>query len=95
VQHQIKARGQKLRNFTARDIAVAANEYLAGHRQALFEEAIGMVQSSAELRKLYAREQRERQHWLERNSEHSCKAKSPATQTRPLHETHEQNGAPK
>jgi len=67
VKRQLQARGLKLRNFTAAALRVQANEYLAEHRAALLAEATEMVRDCAELRKLYDREQRERQRWLERN----------------------------
>jgi len=61
IKRQLKARGERVAQLSARDITLLAEQYLAEHRQALMEEAQAMVMGSPELRKLYEREQRQRQ----------------------------------
>jgi hypothetical protein len=73
VKHQIKAKGLRLADFAYRAIVAQAEEYLIEHRTQLIEEAAEMVRGCAELRKMYKREQRERQRWLARNSKHTHK----------------------
>ena len=57
IKRQLKARGERVAQLSARDITLLAEQYLAEHRQALMEEAQAMVMESPELRKLYEREQ--------------------------------------
>jgi hypothetical protein len=71
VKQQIQAKGLKYWSFPRRDIVAQADEYLVEHRRQLFSEAVEMVRKSAELRRFYDREQRERRRWLERNSTHT------------------------
>jgi hypothetical protein len=60
IKRQLQARGIRLNDVTARDIHIWADAYLEVHRQELIEQAMEMVSSSRELRKLYEREQRQR-----------------------------------
>ena len=57
IKRQLRARGERVAQLSARDITLLAEQYLAEHRQALMEEAQAMVMESPELRKLYEREQ--------------------------------------
>jgi hypothetical protein len=65
IKHQLKARGERVAQLSARDITLLAEQYLAEHRQALMEEAQAMVLASPELRKLYEREQAKRMRFNE------------------------------
>jgi hypothetical protein len=60
VKHQLQARGIRLNDVAARDIHIWADAYLEVHRQELIEQAMEMVSSGRELRKLYEREHRQR-----------------------------------
>ena len=60
VKERLRAQGLKLAQFSARDIYILADAYFEVHRQRLIEAAIETVSNSQELRKLYAREQRQR-----------------------------------
>ena len=60
IKRQLQAQGIRLNDVTVRDIHIWADAYLEVHRQELIEQAMEMVSSSPELRKLYEREQRQR-----------------------------------
>ena len=68
VKERLRAQGLKLAQFSAGDIYILADAYFEVHRQRLIEAAIETVSNSQELRKLYAREQRQRARALIRRS---------------------------
>jgi hypothetical protein len=93
VKRQIQAQGRKVSQFKHREIDAMAEDYVVAHRQRLIAEAWEIVRSSAELLRFYEKEQRERQRWLERNSQLMSNSQSPGSQALPLNECHAQNGA--
>ena len=76
IKRQLQARGIRITDVTARDIHIWADAYLAAHRQELIEQAIEMVSSSQELRKLYEREQRQLRANLSNNAQKENEPKS-------------------
>ena len=60
VKRHLRSLGVRPRDTTARDIRIAADEYLAQHRAELVAHAAETVRKDPQLRTLYEREQRER-----------------------------------
>jgi hypothetical protein len=58
VKEQIKRDGKKLQDYKARDITVMAGMYCELHREELIAETKATIERSAELKKLYEKEQR-------------------------------------
>ncbi len=94
VKKEARAKGLKVSHFAVRELSIMAQEYIAQHRQALIAETWEPVQSAPELRALYEKEERARLRQLERNSQHSHSAGSPAAQGFLRCISHVRNGGP-
>jgi hypothetical protein len=57
---QIAARGEKLREYSARDLRIMAEDYLTSHRAERIAEAIEQVRTDPEFRKLAQAEMKRR-----------------------------------
>jgi Resolvase, N terminal domain len=79
VKQELRDLGRRLSRFTARDLKMMANDYLAQHREALIAETWQRLQSSSTLRAFYEREERDHQRQLKRNLKdlHSSKTADP------------------
>jgi hypothetical protein len=64
VKEQIKRDGKKLQDYKARDITVMAGMYCELHREELIAETKATIERSAELKKLYEKEQRNGQRTI-------------------------------
>src|SRR5690349_5167336 len=95
VKAELRDRGLKLTNFSARDLSVMADAYFAQHRDRLLAETWERVRNGPALWDLYAKEQRDRQRQLERNLKDLHKQGRPAAQGEVLCKTQAQNGEPK
>jgi hypothetical protein len=93
VKRHLRSLGVRPRDTTARDIRIAADQYLAQHREELVARASEIVRGSSELLKLYQREQRDRQRWLERKSRHTHSQRGADPQGLSLCKSHDRNGA--
>jgi hypothetical protein len=58
VKEQIRKEGKKLHDYKARDITVMAGMYCELHKEELIAETKATIERSAELKKLYEKEQR-------------------------------------
>jgi hypothetical protein len=58
VKEQIRKEGKKLHDYKTRDITVMAGVYCELHREELIAETRATIERSAELKKLYEKEQR-------------------------------------
>ena len=59
VKQELRDLGLRLSRFTARDLKIMANDYLAQHREALIAETWQRLQSSPTPRAFYEREERD------------------------------------
>jgi hypothetical protein len=78
VKKSLRDQGLKPQYIRVAEINRAANIHFEANARELLEEAWRMCQSSAELMKLYAKEQRERQRKLAQNSKHLSNPQSAA-----------------
>jgi hypothetical protein len=60
VKAEIRKRGYKLHDYTAKAIMEMTMAYLDAHRSTLLEYAHGMIERSPELKKMYEKEERRR-----------------------------------
>jgi hypothetical protein len=60
VKEQIKRDGKKLQDYKARDIAVLAGMYCELHKEELAAEARATIERSAELKKMFEKEQKQK-----------------------------------
>ncbi len=58
IKEQIRGRGEKVSQYSARDISVMAEMWAAMHRDELIADAKAMIASSLELTRMYEKEQR-------------------------------------
>jgi hypothetical protein len=58
VKEQIRKEGRKLWEYKARDITVMAGRYCELHKEELVAETKAMIERSAELKKMFEKEQR-------------------------------------
>ena len=66
VKAELRAKGLRVTNFSARDLSVMADDYLARHRAELIGATWERVRNAPALWELYEKEQRDRQRQIER-----------------------------